>query len=143
MPIVEYADGSDLPVAAVVRLYDSVGWTAYTEDPGKLTAALAGSTLLTVARDGADLAGLARVITDGHSICYLQDVLVDPRYQRTGLGRTLVERVLALYAHVRQKVLLTDTEPGQKAFYESLGYRQAREEDDGGPAVRAFVRFDA
>jgi ribosomal protein S18 acetylase RimI-like enzyme len=95
-----------------------VGWSAYTEDPPKLAAALAGSTLLAVARDGNDLAGLARVISDGHSICYLQDVLVDPQYQRTGLGRSLVELVLAPYVHVRQKVLLTDTDPGQKAFYE-------------------------
>lgn len=138
----EYSDGSDLPLAAVVRLYDAVGWSAYTEDPPKLAAALAGSTLLAVARDGNDLAGLARVISDGHSICYLQDVLVDPRYQRTGLGRSLVELVLAPYAHVRQKVLLTDTEPGQKAFYESLGYRQAGG-DGGGLPLRAFVRFDA
>ncbi|MET4061002.1 GNAT superfamily N-acetyltransferase [Arthrobacter sp. UYP6] len=143
MPTLEYANGSDLPLDAVVRLYDSVGWSAYTEDPGNLAAALAGSTLLAVARDGADLVGLARVISDGHSICYLQDVLVDPRFQRTGLGRSLVEYVLAPYAHVRQKVLLTDTEPGQKAFYQSLGYRQAGANDDGGLPLRAFVRFDA
>lgn len=143
MPTLEYANGSDLPLDAVVRLYDSVGWSAYTEDPGNLAAALAGSTLLAVARDGADLVGLARVISDGHSICYLQDVLVDPRFQRTGLGRSLVEFVLAPYAHVRQKVLLTDTEPGQKAFYESLGYQQAGANDDGGLPLRAFVRFDA
>ena len=142
MPIIEYADGSDLPVDAVVRLYNSVGWSAYTTEPEKLAAALAGSSLLAVARDGGDLVGLARVISDGHTICYLQDVLVDPRHQRTGLGRSLVEFVLAPYAHVRQKVLLTDTEPGQKAFYESLGYQQAGGDSDGALPLRAFVRFD-
>ncbi len=142
MTTLEYAAGPDLPLAAVVRLYDSVGWSAYTKDPETLAAALAGSALLAVARDGGDLVGLARVISDGHSICYLQDVLVDPRHQRTGLGRSLVEFVLEPYAHVRQKVLLTDTEPGQKAFYEALGYRQAGIDDDGGLPLRAFVRFD-
>ena len=68
-----------------------------------------------------------------------------PRHQRTGLGRRLVDFVLAPYATVRQKVLLTDTEPGQKAFYEALGYRQAGGDasaDDGGLPLRAFVRFD-
>ncbi|WP_104054574.1 MULTISPECIES: GNAT family N-acetyltransferase [unclassified Arthrobacter] len=143
MPRLEYAAGPDLPLNDVVRLYDSVGWSAYTKDPGNLAAALAGSTLLAAARDGDDLVGLARIISDGHSICYLQDVLVDPRHQRTGLGRRLVEFVLAPYAHVRQKVLLTDTEPGQKAFYESLGYRQAGGDAGGGLPLRAFVRFDA
>ena len=140
----EYANGSELPLPAVVRLYDAVGWRAYTDNPQQLAAALAGSTLVAVVRDGDELAGLARVISDGHSICYLQDVLVDPKYQRTGLGRDLVQYVLAPYAQVRQKVLLTDTEPGQKAFYESLGYRQAGDGggETGGLPLRAFVRFD-
>ena len=124
-----------------------MGWTAYTDSPQTLAAALAGSTRVAVAWKDAELVGLARVISDGHSICYLQDILVDPRHQRTGLGRRLAELVLAPFAHVRQKVLLTDTEPGQKAFYEALGYRQAGgnagDYDDGGLPLRAFVRFDA
>ena len=146
MPSLEYAMGADLPLAAVVRLYDAVGWTAYTDSPHTLAAALAGSTRVAVAWEDAELVGLARVISDGHSICYLQDILVDPQHQRTGLGRQLAELVLAPFAHVRQKVLLTDTEPGQKAFYEALGYRQAggntANNDDGGLPLRAFVRFD-
>lgn len=146
MPTLAYAAGTDLPVADVVRLYDTVGWSVYTETPDTLAAALAGSTRIAVAWDGGELVGLARVISDGHTICYLQDVLVDPRHQRTGLGRNLVELILAPFAHVRQKVLLTDTEPGQKAFYESLGYRQAGgdlpADDDAGLPLRAFVRFD-
>lgn len=146
MPSLEYAAGADLPIAAVIRLYDAVGWSAYTDSPQTLAAALAGSTRVAVAWDDAELVGLARVVSDGHSICYLQDILVDPRHQRTGLGRQLAELVLAPFAHVRQKVLLTDTEPGQKAFYEALGYRQAGTDaahDDAGLPLRAFVRFDA
>ncbi|MCU1439482.1 MAG: family N-acetyltransferase [Rhodoglobus sp.] len=45
-------------------------------------------------------------------------------------------RALAPCENVRQKVLLTDDEPGQKAFYESLGYQQVSD------PLRAFVRFD-
>lgn len=85
--------------------------------------------------------GLARVISDGASICYLQDVLVHPDEQRSGTGRQLVLAALQPYADVRQKVLLTDDEPGQRAFYESLGYAEVREHADG--SLRAFVRFDA
>ena len=36
-------------------------------------------------------------------------------------------------------VLLTDDEPGQRAFYESLGYRETRDFGEG--TLRAFVRF--
>jgi hypothetical protein len=37
--------------------------------------------------------------------------------QRKGVERSLVLAALAPYASVRQKVLLTDNEPGQRAFY--------------------------
>jgi ribosomal protein S18 acetylase RimI-like enzyme len=129
-------DGADLVLSEVLELYDSVGWSAYTRDPEKLAAALAGSSTVVTAREGDTLVGIARVVSDGASVCYLQDVLVHPQHQRRELGRQLVSRVLAPYEGVRQKVLLTDDEPGQKAFYESLGYRQVSD------PLRAFVRFD-
>ncbi len=50
---------------------------------------------------------------DGATICYLHDVLVHPEAQRAGVGRALVRAALEPYAAVRQKVLLTDDEPGQ------------------------------
>jgi len=134
----EYAtvDGRSLDLSRVLDLYGAVGWTVYSNDPGTLALALAGSTTVVVARRGETIVGLARVISDRASICYLQDVLVHPAEQRSGIGRALVELALAPYAHVRQKVLLTDAEPAQRAFYESLGY--ALVEGD----LRAFVRFD-
>jgi GNAT superfamily N-acetyltransferase len=67
-------------------------------------------------------------------------VLVRPSSQRTGLGRRLVEAALEPYAAVRQKVLLTDDEPAQRAFYESLGFSETRDFGDG--TLRSFVRFD-
>lgn len=124
----------------LVELYDAVGWTAYTTDPDLLVAALAGSTRVVTARYGDDLLGLARVVSDGATIAYLQDVLVRPELQREGVGRQLVQAALEPFAHVRQKVLLTDDEPRQRAFYESLGWTELREHGDG--RLRAFVRFE-
>ena len=65
--------------------------------------------------------GLARVISDDVSICYLQDILVDPNHQRAGVGKTLLEQVLKRYLHVRQKVLITDDEPRLCAFVQIPG----------------------
>ena len=129
-----------LDLDEVVALYRSVGWSAYADHPQHLHAALAGSAYVVVARREDRLVGLARVISDGASICYLQDVLVHPDEQRTGIGRELVLAVLEPYSGVRQKVLVTDDEPAQRAFYESLGYREVRDYGDG--TLRAFVRFD-
>ncbi len=124
----------------LVELYDAVGWTTYTADPEQLEAAVRGSSRVVTARYGDELLGLARVVSDGVTIAYLQDVLVRPELQREGVGRQLVQAALEPFAGCRQKVLLTDDEPRQRAFYESLGYREVREHGDG--RLRAFVRFD-
>lgn len=136
MPDVVLETAPSLTADELLPLYASVGWSAYTGDPPALAAAVAGSTHVVVARDGDRLVGLARVMSDGVSICYLQDVLVHQDFQRTGVGRALVEAVLQPFAHVRQKVLLTDDEPGQRAFYEALGYAEVV------APLRAFVRRD-
>lgn len=123
----------------LVRLYESVGWSSYTADPDTLQRAIDGSLHVVTARAGTDLVGLARVVGDGATIAYLQDVLVDPAHHCTGLGRRLVDAVFAPYQDVRQHVLLTDDEPGQRAFYEALGFSEIR--DFGPGTLRAFVRF--
>lgn len=137
--MVEIVEGSGLDREAVLSLYNSVGWNVYTGDPDRLMRALAGSSTVVVAQEDERLVGIARVISDGASIAYLQDVLVRPSAQRTGLGRLLVEGALAPYRDVRQKVLLTDDDPAQSAFYESLGFSETRDFGDG--TLRAFVRF--
>jgi GNAT superfamily N-acetyltransferase len=131
---------TDVAPDELSALYGSVGWTAYTAAPETLRAAVAGSSFVVTARRGGRLVGLARAVSDDASVCYLQDVLVRPEEQRNGVGRALVTAVLTRYAAVRQKVLLTDDEPGQRRFYESLGYAEIR--DFGPGTLRAFVRFD-
>lgn len=130
----------EVPLPDLLSLYESVGWTAYTKTPELLRDAVAGSSYVVTARRDGELKGLARAVSDDATICYLQDVLVHPDEQRRGGGRALVAKILDRYRHVRQKVLLTDDEPGQRAFYESLGYREIR--DFGPGTLRSFVRFD-
>ncbi|HSN44119.1 MAG TPA: GNAT family N-acetyltransferase [Propionibacteriaceae bacterium] len=123
----------------LVTLYTSVGWTAYAREPETLHAAVVGSARVVTARLHGRLVGLARVISDGATICYLQDVLVHPDVQGHGLGRQLVVEAFAPYDKVRQKVLITDDEPGQRAFYQSLGFSELRDTGEG--TLRGFVRF--
>jgi GNAT superfamily N-acetyltransferase len=139
MPDFEVRIDPELPFEAVHELYDAVGWTTYTARPDTLRAALRGSSFVAAATRGEQLIGLVRVVSDDASVCYVQDVLVRPDAHRRGVGRALLDAVAQRYAHVRQHVLLTDDEAGQRAFYESLGYREIRDFGDG--TLRAFVRF--
>jgi len=132
------------PPAAVGReellgLYAAVGWTAYTRDPDALVAAVQASTWVHVERRAGTLVGLVRVLSDDLAIAWIQDLLVHPDHQRAGLGRALATAALERFAHVRTVGLLTDDEPRQRAFYESVGL-VALPEAAGG-RLRSFVRL--
>lgn len=59
--------------------------------------------------------------------------------QGRGIGRALLEVALARYAQVRQIVLITDDESGQRAFYEALGFTEGADVKCG--PIRTFVQF--
>lgn len=113
--------------AEILGLYASVGWTAYTDDPAALRNGFANSLLTLAAYEEAALAGLIRVVGDGHTIVFVQDILVRPQFQRRGIGSALLQAVLNRYAGVRQIELLTDDTPETVAFYRSMGFRELTE----------------
>ena len=124
----DLADDEVVPIAELVDLYTAVGWLIYASDPDALARAVDRSTYVVTARDEeGELVGLARCLSDDVSIMYLQDVLVHPEHRRRTLGSILVGACLRKFDHVRQKVLLTDDDEGQHAFYRSLGYRDLDE----------------
>lgn len=134
-----YREGAIPTRDDIFRLYSSVGWTSYTSDLTRLERAIAASLRVVTAWDGEKLVGLARAVGDGLTIVYLQDILVMPDYQHSGIGRQLVERVFVPYGGVRQKVLITDDEPRQFAFYRAMGFTEL---SDMHQPLRAFVKFE-
>lgn len=107
----------------VLELYSSVGWTNYTQDPLMLQEAFNHSLKILVAYDGEQLVGVIRVVGDGFSVIFVQDLLVHPAYQRRGLGRQLLSAILTDYAAVYQLHLMTDDTEKTKLFYEALGFQ--------------------
>ena len=106
----------------IESLYASVGWTAYTKDPQALRNGFENSLLALAAYENDELLGIIRAVGDGHTIVFIQDVLVFPEKRRRGAGTALVRAVLERYKSVRQIELIADDAPGLAAFYESLGF---------------------
>ena len=106
----------------ILRLYSAVGWTAYTDKPEKLRQGFKHSLLVLAAYENDELLGIIRVVGDGFTIVFVQDILVYPEKQRRGVGSTLLKAVLARYADVRQIELATDNAKTTSAFYRSLGF---------------------
>ena len=86
----------------ILRLYTEVGWTAYTENMPALRRGYENSLLVLAAYDGDDLLGIIRVVGDGATIVFIQDILVFPEKQRQGIGTALLRAVLDRYADVRR-----------------------------------------
>ena len=96
--------------------------------------------MVTARDEHGELIALARGLSDDASVFYLQDILVRPDHQQTGVGRQLLSVCLERYGHVRQKVLLTDDDEAQQRFYESLGY--VKTTNYTAALLNAYVRFD-
>ena len=69
-----------------------------------------------------ELIGLIRVIGDGETILYIQDLLIRSDYQNQGLGSVLLQKMCDRYKNVRQKVLITDNTDKTNSFYEKNGF---------------------
>ena len=111
----------------IVSVYESVNWTNYTKDIDSLLKAFKNSSLVLLAIENDRVIGVLRSISDTVSIHYLQDILVLPEFQKSGVGRSLLKECLEIYKDVRTHMLLTDDEEKQKKFYESLGYKNTKD----------------
>ena len=111
----------------ILSLYNSVGWTAYTAHPEVLHKGFDHSLLTLAAYEGEQLLGIIRVVGDGYTIVFVQDLLVFPEHQRKGIGSALLQAVLNQYRHVRQIELATDRTLKTIAFYKSMGFQEMSE----------------
>lgn len=121
----------------ILSLYNNVGWSSYTKDIDILMKSIENSLKVTSVWDENLLVGLIRVVGDGYSIIYIQDILVLKKYQNKGIGKRLVDNILDKYKNVRQKVLLTDKDNKTISFYKKEGFSMSEEF-----GCISFVKFE-
>jgi len=66
------------------------------------------------------LVGAGRALADGADCSYIADVAVHPEYQGLGLGRQIVEKLVA-FSEGHKKIILYAS-PGKEIFYRKLGF---------------------
>ncbi len=124
----------------LLELYSDVGWSAYTDDILQTQRGIAKSWLVISAWDDEEeLLGLVRVISDGETIAYIQDILVKEAWQKKGIGKKLMELVFEKVEHIRQVVLITDGSDWNKdalVFYEKVGLKAFESFE-----IKGFARF--
>jgi len=131
--ITEYLDYNE---QEILPLYESVGWINYTKNPRMLKDAYLHSLRTYAAYVDNKLVGVIRVVGDGFSVVFVQDLLVYPEYQGQGIGTALLKKIMEEYHGVYQLHLLTDNTEKTVAFYKSLGFAMDTDMD-----CRAFSKY--
>ena len=131
--ITEYLDYNE---QEILPLYESVGWINYTKNPRMLKDAYLHSLRTYAAYVDNKLVGVIRVVGDGFSVVFVQDLLVYPEYQGQGIGTALLKKIMEEYHGVYQLHLLTDNTEKTVAFHKSLGFAMDTDMD-----CRAFSKY--
>lgn len=120
----------------ILKLYNDAGWIAYTVNPEELIKGIHKSLTVYSAWFKKELIGFLRIIGDGLTIIYIQDILVLKKFRKMGIGKKLINMMLSDFSNVRQLVLLTDNNSETNNFYTSCGFTPA---DTTG--CRAYLRI--
>ncbi|WP_397540104.1 GNAT family N-acetyltransferase [Rummeliibacillus pycnus] len=120
---INFNNSKNINIEQLEKLYNDVQWYAYTNDLIVLQQAISQSLDVISAWDGEELVGLIRVVGDGLTIIYIQDILVLNAYQNQGIATQLMQQILGKYSKVRQKVLLTEEAPDVRHFYEKNDFQ--------------------
>ena len=109
----------------IVELYKSVGWWKESYEPSAINQLIKGSFAFVVAVEinSGKAIGMGRIISDGISDAYMQDIVVSSEHRGKNIGKRLVT---ALLDHCLSKGLTwigLISEPGQEGFYSSIGFK--------------------
>ncbi|OQJ78092.1 GNAT family N-acetyltransferase, partial [Leuconostoc pseudomesenteroides] len=73
--MINYQINQTIAKTDLIKLYNSVGWFAYTKTRVNLMAAVTNSLMVVSAWADNQLVGLVRVVGDGQTIIFIQDIL--------------------------------------------------------------------
>jgi predicted N-acetyltransferase YhbS len=104
------------------EIYESVGWTKHTEEI--IERVFRASNVVALAFFDGRLVGFGRALSDGVFNAAIYDVVVHRDEQGRGIGKALVEDLLAQLESVSCVHLISTT--GNEPFYMRAGFRKAK-----------------
>jgi N-acetylglutamate synthase-like GNAT family acetyltransferase len=115
-----YQTGLVPDVVAIIKLYKSAGLNRPVDNQERIRKMYANSNLVVSAWHEDKLVGIARSLTDFCYCCYLSDLAVSVDYQKSGIGKQLIE-------HTRQEIgeqttLILLSAPAAMGYYPKAGF---------------------
>ena len=114
-----YKYENDIDKNQLVKLFESVGWKT-AEYPNRLYNAIKNSEYVMTVWDGENLIGLISAITDGYINVFITYLLVNPEYQKVGLGKIMMNDFMKKFEGFGRRILTTELDKEQ--YYKKFGF---------------------
>jgi len=115
-----------------IELHRTTGWNAqglYTDD--QLFQAISNSWYAVSVYSNDQLIAFGRIISDGIYQTLICDVIVHPIYQKQGLGKMVVEKLLDKCKAEDIKWVQLFSAKGKQEFYKKVGFKERELEAPG------------
>jgi len=109
----------------------SVGWSQVNDEAVK--GSLDNSLYMVCVYLGEELIGFGRVIGDNGIYYYIQDIMVLPKFQRQGIGRAIMNKIMDFLEKESDPTAFYGlmTAKGYSRFYELYGFQKRDKEAPG------------
>ncbi len=113
----------------IVALYKAGGWWKEEYNPKSIHDLIQGSFAFAVAVDTiiGKAVGMGRVLSDGVSDAYIQDVIVLQEYRGLEIGKKIVQLLITHCKSKHIEWIALIAEPNSKEFYSALGFSEMKE----------------
>ena len=132
---------NEITVEQYLDIRSAVNWRQLTRKQAE--SALGHSLIVVGAYEDGHLVGMGRIVGDGAVICYVQDLIVRPEYQRKKVGSKVLSTLVAYVESIReegsQMMLCLMCAKGREPFYEKHGFI-ARPTKELGPGMIQYLR---
>ena len=125
-----------ITVNEFIEMRDSVGWGYPDKDI--LLKGLSNSIYSVCAEHNDQIVAYGRIIGDGAFTLYIQDIIVKPDYQRTGLGTAIMTEIMT---HIRDTygpgtMVCLMSAKGKENFYKKFDFIERPNEHYGAGMIQ-------
>lgn len=121
---IEYLIVNEADRDQIISLYRQAGWwtASDNEDVSFVDKIISSTFKFAVAKAEGRIIGMGRAISDGVSDAYIQDVTVDQKYRKRGIGSGIIRLLVQSLKAEKIGWIGLISEPGAENFYNELGF---------------------
>lgn len=118
-----FTSKNNLSAKEFIDLSKSVGWGKHRKyNLKEVSAALKNTSFIVTIRNEKNQAiACGRALSDNMFFTTIPDIFVNPKYQGKGLGKLIMQKIIAKYKHTK---IYFGSQPGNEKFFEKLGFKK-------------------